>query len=166
MITFDETKHPRDWDGKFTEKGIFYDEPSRKGKNKKKESLFGEEFTGYKEEKAIEKLLKMKKGHIKNAFFRKEIGGIDIVWGDEKSGLCHTIIRRDKLLNTGEGTISGIEMVKKIPEIIKKGKFLIGKNDRPNFLYKNFLVIIKPTFDGQKLNWVVTAMEIKKAEED
>lgn len=131
-------------------------------KNKKAKSkgqFFGEEFKGYKGKEAIEKLLKEKRGHIKNAFERPEIGGIDLVWGDDSGGLGHTIMRRNAQLEAGTGKTSGIDMARKIPEIIEKGNFALGAGDRPNITYNDYLVVIKPAFDGEKVNWVLTAME-------
>ncbi len=174
---FKEDEHPRDNDGKFTDKNgggksgydsrndlnnirkAREDAPSKKGKAKSKDEFFGEEFTGFKGEQAIEKLLKEKRGHIKNAFERPEIGGIDLVWGDENGGILHTIIKREKMLAKGTGHISGLDMVKKIPEIIENGDFNINEKDRPQFNYKNYKVVVKPTFDGKKLNWIISAME-------
>lgn len=131
--------------------------PPKKGKSQ--EDFFGEEFTGVKGGDAIEKLLKEKRGHVKSAFERPEIGGIDLVWGDDTGGLRHTIMRRDKQLKDGTGTTSGIDMARKIPEIIEKGTFSMGENGRPNLVYHDFRVIVSPTFDGKKVNWVVSAME-------
>lgn len=129
-------------------------------KHKTREEFFGEEFAGVKGSDAIEKLLKEKRGHVKNAFVRPEIGGIDLVWGDENGGLLHTIQKRDKLLAKGTGHISGLDMARKIPEIIEKGKFDIDERDRPGFIYNNYRVAIRPTYYKEKLNWIVTALEI------
>ena len=175
---FDESKHPRADDGKFTSSdgaggtheateaekekmaqiGIL-NESRKPKKGKSKDEFFGEEFTGYKGQEAIEKLLKEKRGHIKNAFERPEIGGIDLVWGDDSGGLLHTISRRDKMFERGTGHISGIDMVKKIPTIIENGDFNIDEKDRPGFNFDGYRVAIRPAYDGEKLNWVVSAME-------
>lgn len=136
------------------------DMPSPRGKNKSRAEFFGEEFKGVKGKDAVEKLLKEKRGHVKNAFERPEIGGIDIVWGDDTGGLQHTIMRRDKMLSNGTGKIGGLDMVKKIPEIIENGTFDLDENDRPGFEYEGCRVAVRPTYDGIKLNWIVTAMEI------
>ena len=196
---FDESKHPRDDGGKFTDNGGSRENYNqdvndrikwakengvelplnadgsvddmelqkiyeKKKNGKSKDEFFGEEFKGYKGETAIEKLIKEKRGHIKNAFERPEIGGIDLVWGDDTGGLGHTISRRDEQLKEGTGTTSGIDMARKIPEIIEKGKFSLGAGDRPNFTYNDYLVIVKPTFDGEKVNWIVSAMEPQLAQ--
>lgn len=129
-------------------------------KSKSKDEFFGEEFKGYKGEQAIEKLLKEKRGHIKNAFERPELGGIDLVWGDDKGGLLHTIQKRDRLFAEGKGNISGLDMVKKIPEIIKNGKVDDDKKGRINIDYDGYRVGVMPTFFNEKINWIVTAMEL------
>lgn len=141
---------------------IFRNARSAAKNGKSQEEFFGEEFTGVKGSDAIEKLLKEKRGHVKNAFERPEIGGIDLVWGDDTGGLGHTIMRRNKQLAKGTGTTSGIDMARKIPEIMEKGTFSMGENGRPNITYHDFLVIVSPTFDGKKVNWVVSAMEPQK----
>lgn len=69
------------------------------GKTKNKEyqtlkKLLGKEFTGVKGQKAVEKLLQEKQGHVKGAFTRQDIGDIDLVWGNEKQGLCHAEIKK------------------------------------------------------------------------
>ena len=132
--------------------------PSPKGKNK--EEFFGVEYKDLKGEKAIEKLLQEKQGHVKAAFYRKEIGDLDLVWGDENGGLAHVLKRRDEMKAKGTGTISGIDMVRKIPEIVELGDFVIDDLERIKFEYNGYRVGISPTFYGEKLNWIVTAMEI------
>lgn len=136
------------------------DMPSAKGKNKSETDFFGEEFRNVKGKAAVEKLLQERHGHVKNAFERLEIGSIDLVWGDKSGGLVHAIWKRDKLLSEGKGTITGLDMVKKIPEIIDNGEFSINESGKPQFEHDGYIVIVKPTFDGKKLNWVVSAMEI------
>ncbi len=141
---------------------IFRNARSAAKKRKSKEEFFGEEFTGVKGKDAIEKLIKEKRGHVKNAFERPEIGGIDLVWGDKNGGLFHTIQKRDKLFEQGKGIIAGIDMARKIPEIIHKGEFNQDEDGRLNIDYKGYRVGLTPQYFGQKVNWIVTAMEIWK----
>ena len=192
-MNFDESKHPRDEMGKFTDgaggthipteaelqrlREMGVDEqkeqmqkdrtreeqqekmaPAEK-RNKTKEEFFGEEFKDVKGSDAIEKLLKEKRGHVKNAFERPEVGGIDLVWGDDKGGLLHTIQKRDKLLLKGVGHISGIDIARKIPEIIQNGKFDQDEEGRFNIDYEGYRVGLVPKFFDQKVNWIVTVME-------
>lgn len=53
-------------------------------------------------------------------------------------------------------------MVRKIPEIIQSGVFKIDERDRPIIELGVYRVAIKPTYDGEKLNWIISAMEIEK----
>ena len=122
-------------------------------------TFFGEEFKGYKGADAIEKLLKEKKGHIKNAFYHKEFGYITLVWGNENCGLKHAIIRRDKIKQEGKGKISGLEMARKIPDIIKYGVKALDKLNRDNIKFDGYIVGIKPNYDNDEVTWVVSAME-------
>lgn len=134
--------------------------PKKESKRKSQEEFFGEEFKGVKGLEAIEKLLKEKRGHVKNAFERPEIGGIDLVWGDESGGLLHTILKRDKKLEQGKGTISGLDMVRKIPEIMKHGGVDKDSWGRINIDYGGYRVGILPAIFNNKVNWIVTAMEL------
>ena len=142
------------------EPGYPHDAPAQKKRNKSYEEFFGEEFKGFKGAAAIDKLLQEKRGHIKNAFERAEIGGIDLVWGDNRGGLSHAIEKRDKLFAQGTGNISGLDMAKKIPEIIENGKFYVDNKGRINIEYNGYRVGILPSYYEKKLNWIVTAMEI------
>lgn len=45
---------------------------------------------------AVRQMLLQKKSIIKNAFYRKDIGHIDLIWGDGNKGLSHIIKRRGK----------------------------------------------------------------------
>ena len=111
---------------------------------------------------AIEKLLSEQNGHVKAAFYRKEVGAIDLVWGDENGGLLHVIKRRDKKKADGIGNISGVEMVKKIPDIVEKGVFSMDEQDRMKIEKDGFRVGVAPKYFDEKVNWIVTAMEIIK----
>lgn len=135
-------------------------ELSKPKKGKDKAKFFGVEYKSVKGAEAIEKLLQEKQGHVKNAFERKEVGGIDLVWGDKDGGLLHTIMKRDRLLEQGKGNVKGIDMVRKIPEIIEKGTFDIDEKDRPYIQFDNYKVSLRTKYDGEKINWIVTAMEI------
>jgi len=51
-------------------------------------------------------------------------------------------------------------MARMIPEIIEKGNFSIGKYDQPQVEYNGYRVSMRSSFDGNKMNWIVSAMEI------
>ena len=122
-------------------------------------TFFGEEFKGYKGADAIEKLLKEKKGHIKNAFYHKEFGYITLVWGNENCGLQHAIKRRDDDKAKGKSDISGLEIAKKIPDIIKYGVRDKDVQNRENIVFGRYRVGIKAHYDNDKITWIVSAMK-------
>lgn len=53
-----------------------------------------------------------------------------------------------------------MDMVRKIPEIIDKGILDNDEKGRINIDYGKFRVGILPTIYDEKLNWIVTAMEL------
>jgi len=84
---FKEAEHPRDEEGRFSEKeeGTKEERQDFQEEQAKKEEyyqriykLLGKEFKNYKGKSAIDKLMIEKSGHIKDAFYRKEIGNITI----------------------------------------------------------------------------------------
>jgi hypothetical protein len=71
------------------------------------------------------------------------------------------ILRRDKDKEKGTGNISGVEMVKKIPEIINNGE-IVETNERIGFILNGYRVSVRPNYNGEKVTWVITAMEKEK----
>lgn len=183
-MIFDETKHPRDDEGKFTAKGEFrqnagYDEIIAADKEADTyytsdeeegrvqtpdeiDALYGEEFTGYKGQAAVDKLLKEKRGHVKAAFHREDMGDIDLLWGNDYLGLQHIIKHRE------EQGINAIEFMKDLAEVIENADF-IKKNNRGNFefIYGRKMVIIAPEYKGNKVTYLLTAYKttIKKKQQ-
>lgn len=178
-MAFDETKHPRDRYGKFTDKPTteqktrdavrkFSDTPQKDlaalGVGEKRQiaedrapaedisALLGEEFKGYKGQAAVNKLMREKKGHVKGAFHRDDIGDIDLLWGNDYLGLQHILQQREK-----QG-IDGTEFVKDLAEVVEKGVFR-RKSERGNFefLYQGKMAIIAPEFHGNKITFLLTA---------
>lgn len=173
-MTFDESKHPRDSDGKFTygksnadkkREAVkkFSDTPaediSALGMEEHAEEisgLLGREYKGYKGQAAVDKLMQERKGHVKGAFHRDDIGDIDLLWGNDYLGLQHILRQREK-----QG-IDGTEFVKDLAEVVEKGTFR-KKNDRGNFefLHNGKMVVIAPEFHGNKLTFLVTAYKTR-----
>lgn len=105
-MAFDESKHPRDENGRFTDKP-YSDMSATELKEKLAHpaedmetdsepakdisGLLGEEFKGYKGQAAVDKLMREKKGHVKGAFHRDDIGDIDLLWGNDYLGLQHIL---------------------------------------------------------------------------
>ncbi|EOH7373268.1 hypothetical protein ACMCXH_001105, partial [Campylobacter coli] len=87
-----------------TNKGIKKDIPSAlRGKIEQELNIqplkeFGENYTEYYHDGkgALQKLLIEKQGQVAGAFHRKDLGDIDLVWGDGNFGLSHIINRREE----------------------------------------------------------------------
>ena len=195
-MQFDESKHPRDGDGKFSEKaneqkyiewakdnGVdlplnndgsldtirlqkMYDQSAEKednddrapyGSQEELYVLLGEEFKGVKGQAAVDKLLKEKRGHVKGAFHRDDIGDIDLLWGNDALGIQHILKQR-----TAQG-IDGDTFLKDLSQVIEQGTFS-GKSDRGNFefLHNGKMAIIAPEYHGNKIVFVLTAYKTRK----
>lgn len=119
--------------------------------------ILGEEFKGYKGQSAIDKLLKEKRGHIKGAFHRDDIGDIDLLWGNDYLGLQHIILQREK-----EKDGHSLEVLNHLVTAIEKGNFN-KRNERGNFEFVNnennvkYVTIIAPEYHGNKITFVLTA---------
>jgi len=121
------------------------------------EDLIGLEFTGVKGQDAIEKLLEEKQGHVKEAFYREEIGWIDIFWGDKTAGLCHIIAGRNK-----RGT-NGRKFAIELGDVIKNGIEFAGKDvNRFNIAYKGKVAVIAFELRGVETTALLTAFLTKK----
>ena len=165
-MAWDENKHPRDGNGQFTDgketgyrQNTDYNEIVSDGKEEHEKSssideLLGEEFKGYKGQAAVDKLMKEKRGHVKGAFHREDIGDIDLLWGNDSLGLQHIVKRRQ------EQKIEPEKFLQDIAEIIQSGSFR-EKNDRGNFEFmKNGKVaVISPELWGNKIIFLLTAFK-------
>ncbi len=143
----------------FIRKGETPRQASQRAQEKRKQEFWGEDLGPLKGNNAIDKLLLEKHGHIKNAFYRKEIGGIDLVWGDDNSGLQHIIRKRDKLFYEGKGTIKGVDMARLIPELIEKGVFSVDEKGRKGFENEKYRVCVREGYFDINVNWIVTSLE-------
>ena len=190
-MTFDESKHPRDGDGKFTdgnggkeisnlpsasrlarnyeEKFGNDDEAYEYGSQEELDALLGEEFKGVKGQAAVDKLLKEKRGHVKGAFHRDDIGDIDLFWGNDHIGLNHIIVRRGKEYarrNSEEKTKHIQDVLRHITETVEKGVFK-RQNARGDieFLHNGDGVAIAPTYHGNKITYLLTAYKNENSKE-
>ena len=120
----------------------------------------GPEYKGYKGKEAIDKLMKEKKGYIKGAFHRKDIGDIDLIWGDERKGLQHIIKRRKA---TGQNLK---EVLNSISNVITNGKLYNGKQKNNNSKYviehEGKRCIIGKKLCNKETQFLLTAYEIYK----
>lgn len=114
--------------------------------------ILGEEFKGYKGQKAINKLIKERRGHVKNAFYNEDIGYIDLLWGNSTLGLKHIIERR------GEQSLDIDAFLSDLSEVVEHCDS-ISINSRGSFELKKGrkVAIIRKTYHGNTLIYLITA---------
>ena len=121
---------------------------------------FGENYAEFYHngEGAVQKLLAEKQGQVAGAFYRKELGDIDLVWG--------------RVWQDQKGTLQGYGLAKikaKHPEItaenlddvIKNGQTKIRQNEAIQIEKDGYKVVLKNNWMGEKTpnKWIVTAYE-------
>ncbi len=118
--------------------------------------LLGEEFKGYEGQDAVNKLLQEKRGHVKSAFHRQDIGDIDLLWGNDFMGLKHIIKQRDK-----QG-IDISEFMKDIASVIEEGRFR-KKTNRGDFEFvkDGKLAVVAVEYHGNQMQYLLTAYKTR-----
>ncbi|ECP6247745.1 hypothetical protein FUD46_01045 [Campylobacter jejuni] len=152
-----------------TNKGVKKDIPSAlRGKIEKELNInplkeFGENYTEYYHDGkgALQKLLIEKQGQVAGAFHRKDLGDIDLVWGDGNFGLSHIVNRREEDfikqgLNKIEAKNKALNFIKEIENIINNGNVKKG-NNRAFIDVKNSRVMVALDYKGKDKKWIITA---------
>ncbi|MDR2946429.1 MAG: hypothetical protein LBV79_06765 [Candidatus Adiutrix sp.] len=127
------------------------------------QDAFGEAFTDFqgRPDEAVEHLLAVKRGHVPGAFYREELGNIDLPWGKGGSqgfGLAHIIERRNSDGYDGEA------FARSLPRIIQEGRV----EQRPKYPGRVFIVhdaseaIVRLEWDSDKKTWLLTAYPLDK----
>ncbi|EEP3624463.1 hypothetical protein HB316_000603 [Campylobacter jejuni] len=145
-----------------TNKGVKKDIPSDlRGKIEKELNIqplkeFGENYTEYYHDGkgALQKLLIEKQGQVAGAFHRKDLGDIDLVWGEVT----------DKIKHKGYGLAHIIDKhpeldLKLISDIVDKGKLNNQNNIRYRIEYKNYIIGLSSEYKGNKRTFIITAFE-------
>lgn len=105
-----------------------------------------------KGERAVRQVLKSKR-NVPNAMYRKEIGGIDFLYGKAGDsakkfaggyGIAHILAKH------------GQQAVDMIPTVIARGKMSQKYMDRVYFSLDDYMATVRLDFDGQKRTWLVT----------
>ncbi|ELP6860668.1 hypothetical protein R1178_000943 [Campylobacter coli] len=145
-----------------TNKGVKKDIPSAlRGKIEKELNIqplkeFGENYSEYYHDGkgALQKLLIEKQGQVAGAFHRKDLGDIDLVWGEVT----------DKIKHKGYGLAHIIDKhpeldLKLISDIVDKGKLNNQNNIRYRIEYKNYIIGLSSEYKGNKRTFIITAFE-------
>ncbi len=152
-----------------TNKGVKKDIPSAlRGKIEQELNIqplkeFGENYAEYYHDGkgALQKLLIEKQGQVAGAFHRKDLGDIDLVWGDRNFGLSHIVNRREEDfikqgLNKIEAKNKALNFIKEIENIINNGNVKKG-NNRAFIHIKNSRVMVALDYKGKDKKWIITA---------
>lgn len=145
---FEESKHPRSNDGRFTGGGS--GGGNSIGFKQESLDLLGQEHKAPHGDAAVQKLLDCKNGHIKNAFIRSDIDDITLIWGNDAVGLKHIIKRRK------EENEDVDELVSHLSDTIENGTLKINKRGRFVITKGKYQAIISPEIFNDKLNFLVT----------
>lgn len=111
---------------------------------------FGPIYEGIKGKEAVEFLLEVQNGEIKNAFTRSDIGSIDLVWGKEGDngyGLAHFKNRAGALQNLQDVVENGTlqQSSDKSVVVVKRVKGSGGS------------AVVELTWKGTPKRWIITS---------
>ena len=129
--------------------------------------VFGNIYNQFKGKvkEAFDFLMKHKGGDLLGVFHRKDVGDIDLVWGNHGGGLAH-IIRRHIIEQNDFKNVDEIQKV--IEDVIRNGLIVRENKDKINIEYNGYRVSIKKTIRDSKgnvvenKNWIVTAFDKSK----
>ncbi len=149
-----------------TEKRMDDEEPKPLGSG-----VFGNIYNQFKGKvkEAFDFLMKHKGGDLLGVFHRKDVGDIDLVWGDHGGGLAH-IIRRHIIEQNDFKNVDEIQKV--IEDVIRNGLIVRENKDKINIEYNGYRVSIKKTIRDSKgsvvenKNWIVTAFDKSKSKHE
>ena len=109
---------------------------------------------------AINKLLTEREGQVAGAFYRKELGDIDLVWGNEQIGLNKILAKHKADFDDFGGVANGLK------KIIDDGKLISENGINTIWLKKGdeyFLTGLSKGFLGNgENNWIVTSYKKTK----
>ena len=124
---------------------------------------------------AIKKLLTERQGQVAGAFEREELGDIDLVWGEVTDaikhkgyGLSHILDKRiaqfmEQGLSKEQAEAKAIELINKLPDIIKNGEVRDLGNGKVRIVTENYSVGMKKEWKGEEKNpYILTAFENTK----
>lgn len=108
---------------------------------------------------AVNKLLAEKRGQVAGAFYREELGDIDLVWGNEQIGLNKILSKHEGDFKEFGGVASGLEKIVKDGRIADKDGVLTIFREQNGKTYA--VGLSKRRFGEGDNKWVITAYEKK-----
>ena len=136
-------------------------------KTKNKIGEFGTIYTQFKNKPkdAIKHLKKVQTGECIKALFRKEIGSIDLVWGENDAktnngyGLKHIIEKHGNEIKQ-----LGFEIEDFIPLVVEHGLFDQKRSNKKKIILTNkmFRVVITKKWNGKLKTFLLTTFDLRK----
>lgn len=113
--------------------------------------VFGDEIVINDNDDAINVLFQNKKGFIRKAFHRKDIGDIALAWGENQIGISHIIDSRKKNKQPIRPLLQDLK------NVVEKG--ILERDENGDFIItlKTKVAIIRPYFDNDNLQFLLTA---------
>ena len=107
--------------------------------------VFGNIYNQFKGKvkEAFDFLMKHKGGDLLGVFHRKDVGDIDLVWGDENGGLAHIL---NKHVGEGKSFANVDEAMSHIQNIVETGKNDFEDGDKIVFKKGSELVTVRKNF--------------------
>ena len=127
--------------------------------------VFGNIYNQFKGKvkEAFNFLMHHKSGDLLGVFHRDDVGDIDLVWGDENMGLAHIL---GKHVGEGKDFETPDDAVSMIENVIDNGNIMQDTPNRYVITLDGFRVGIRKEFDGDKKNWIVTAIDYNRSKEE
>ncbi len=112
---------------------------------------------------AVKKLMAEKQGQVAGAFYREELGDIDLVWGNEKIGLQKILNKHSDDFAGFKGSTQAEKLATALGEIVTQGK--VVENAGVNTIIystgqNEFRIGLSKGFNGKGNNqWIITAYQ-------
>ncbi|WP_456152207.1 putative barnase/colicin E5 family endoribonuclease, partial [Helicobacter bizzozeronii] len=121
---------------------------------------FGEHFKEFegKGAQAVAKLLKEQRGQVAGAFYREDLGYIDLVWGDSKKGLAHILERRTQQY----GEQQALEFVNDLPRMLQEAKFWREIEDKIELVTPTDMIVLGKRGDNK---FVLTSFRDRRSKD-
>lgn len=110
-------------------------------------------------------LINRQEGDARAVYTREDIGDIDLIWGDENSGVRHILVK-----HINEKDFPTVDMmIEEVTDIILRGDISYDNPDKAILQKDGYVVAIRKNYriDGKKLetqNWVLTAYSKKSSD--
>ncbi|WP_158651979.1 PBECR3 domain-containing polyvalent protein, partial [Helicobacter bizzozeronii] len=134
--------------------------PPLKTPNIEPNPAFGEHFKEFegKGAQAVAKLLKEQRGQVAGAFYREDLGYIDLVWGDSKKGLAHILERRTQQY----GEQQALEFVNDLPRMLQEAKFWREIEDKIELVTPTDMIVLGKRGDNK---FVLTSFRDRRSKD-